>query len=307
MSEQQSFVEICAGVGGFALGAIRSGLSPIMAYEIDSAACAMYPKVTGCDKVEQADLTQMDLSKLADAHGLVGSPPCQEFSTSGKRIGKSGVRNLWPIAIKAVKVKRPDWFIFENVPGLLYNHPNYLNQILGSFQELGYRTSFQLLNAANYGVPQTRIRLFICGWRNGDGWKWPIQTHYQGASLWGQKWVGVGTALKDWIPARKTIITPWLSNRYPQGIPDNCYFGHQQSWANSVHRWLDEPAFTVDASHSIFKIKINGQAYIVDKAALAILQDLPPCVNHRRLIGNAVPPLLSQAIFSAMFPKDNQS
>jgi len=107
---------------------------------------------------------------------VIGGPPCQPFSVGGNQNGIHDSRNGFPFFIDAIRKVKPKVFLFENVRGLLYSNKWYLNLIIEELKGLGYKTSCQLLNAVNYGVPQNRERLFLVG-HNSD-FKFPtVEIH----------------------------------------------------------------------------------------------------------------------------------
>lgn len=101
--------------------------------------------------------------------GIIGGPPCQDFSVSGKDLGSEGERGkLTQVFANLVCTLRPNFFLMENVPGLYRKkHRQYYNHIVEQFEagEFGYITSKKILNALEYGVPQDRERLFLIGFR----------------------------------------------------------------------------------------------------------------------------------------------
>src|SRR5690606_22056413 len=104
-----------------------------------------------------------------DFFGIIGGPPCQDFSQSGKDLGANGDRGkLTRTFANLVCDLRPSFFLMENVPGLYRKkHRNFYHEIVKQFEdgELGYLTSMKILNALEYGVPQHRERLFLVGFR----------------------------------------------------------------------------------------------------------------------------------------------
>ena len=99
---------------------------------------------------------------------LVGGSPCQSFSTVGKRGGFEDTRGtLFFEFARCVKEFKPEVFIYENVKGLLnHDHGNTFKTVLNTFEELGYKNFYQILNSKDYGIPQSRPRIFIVGFKN---------------------------------------------------------------------------------------------------------------------------------------------
>ena len=149
---------------------------------------------------------------------MTGGPPCQPFSVGGKHYGQKDRRDMFPEAIRAVRERRPKAFVFENVKGLtreaFANYYQYVKLQLaypecvcgkgegwlahlarlerihtqGRDAGLRYNVVARLLNAADYGVPQRRERVFLVGFRSDLGieWSFPKATHSQDALLWSQ-------------------------------------------------------------------------------------------------------------------------
>ena len=218
-------LSIFSGCGGFDLGLIRAGAGGqvIGAYDVSEAACRNYERIMPGHQVTQADLTRLNPRFLPDADMIIGGPPCQAFSEgNADRPGEGSVLNLWPTTLNIVKVKRPARFLFENVRGLVKDHPAYFWSLLNDFRLMGYNVDWKLLNAADYGVPQTRHRVFIAGWRPGlMTWQWPEPTHHNRPyqeTLWGdakRPWVSWDVALSDWLREEheRCDLPPWIMKK----------------------------------------------------------------------------------------------
>lgn len=173
-----SVVSLFSGCGGLDLG-FRGGFSSlghnyaqnpfdiIWANEINHAACETYKKNVSPHVIEGPIEEQFNcLPDYADV--VVGGFPCQDISINGKMAGVDGKRSgLYVWMVKAVKHLVPKIFIAENVKALLMQrHEMSLNRVISDFSELGYKVSYHLYNAADYGVPQIRERVIIVGVRN---------------------------------------------------------------------------------------------------------------------------------------------
>jgi DNA (cytosine-5)-methyltransferase 1 len=305
-------LSIFSGCGGFDRGFIDAGGRLLGAYDFNPDACRNYERVMmPGHHVEQADLSpgQFDYKTLPHAELIFGGPPCQDFSEAGRGAGADGERNLWPATIEIIKVKRPNYFLFENVPAFQNQHPEYFAQVAREFEALDYKVTWKILNAADFGVPQTRRRIFIAGRKWGcKPWLWPEPTHQARPvkTLFGElkRWVSWSEALAGWleIPRKQVEFPNWIKEWYPgRGVPDG-YFNGQNAWSNGtrIHRRPNEPAYTITASeHGRSRIKLGDNVIMVDLEAYCILQGLPTMVDRREQIGNAVPPLMARAIFEA--------
>jgi DNA (cytosine-5)-methyltransferase 1 len=223
-------VELFAGVGGLAMGCELAGFAPAAVIEWNKWACETirenqerdYPLVRHWP-LHEGDVRDFDWSTLTDPIDLVaGGPPCQPFSLGGKHRAHGDRRDMFPAAVDFVRRLRPGAFLFENVKGLTRSSfANYFQYILLQLEfpevaarideewedhlrrlqeeksarqhrgaELIYNVVPTLVNAADYGVPQRRERVFIVGFRADLGveWSFPRPTHSLDALLY-EQWV----------------------------------------------------------------------------------------------------------------------
>lgn len=159
-----TFVDLFAGCGGFSLGLKQAGLRPIWAVEIDPDATQTYRHNLG-NHIVLADIATVDTTDVPEADVLVGGFPCQPFSISGLQRGFDGKDgDLFRECVRFISVLSPKVFVLENVPGFLsLRGGKYLKHALEILGSLGYQVSYKVLDAVNYGVPQSRKRLFIMG------------------------------------------------------------------------------------------------------------------------------------------------
>lgn len=161
-----SVVDIFCGAGGLSYGFTHSPHFDIkMAIDIDKDAIASYAlnhsTPTLCADI--ATLTESTLLELGKVDILLGGPPCQSYSTLGKRQMDSRA-NLFREFIRVLEMLKPQIFIFENVKGLLSMQGGKLfDQICEQFDTAGYRLEYQVLNALDFGVPQIRERVILVG------------------------------------------------------------------------------------------------------------------------------------------------
>jgi DNA (cytosine-5)-methyltransferase 1 len=170
--------------------------------------------------VLEGDITQISGSHILDQAGLgsgdavllIGGPPCTPFSKSGfwldyKRESRDPNASLLDEYVRMVADARPEAFLLENVQGLTYKtHAEQFARLLNGLERLGYSTQWKLLNAADYGVPQLRKRVFVIGRRDGQPFRFPEPTH----SGWTEHsrqvdlnklpYVTAGDVLKDLLP-----------------------------------------------------------------------------------------------------------
>lgn len=162
------FFDMFSGIGGF-----RSGLEKIGGFqcvghcEIDKAANQVYCAIYNPEgEVYYADATKIDPTTLPDFELLCGGFPCQTFSIAGRRSGFDDARGTLFFEIARIAaVKKPPYLFLENVPGLLsHDQGRTFAVILDTLDGLGYDVCWQVLNSKDFGVPQSRKRVFIIGY-----------------------------------------------------------------------------------------------------------------------------------------------
>jgi site-specific DNA-cytosine methylase len=165
-------IEICSGVGGMALGVENAGFRHLAAVERDPIAAGLMTAIgtMPAKRVHVQDARAFDFDSVRLDTGLLcGGPPCQPWSQSGQRRGARDERDLMGWVPELVGRLAPEAFMFENVPGLLSaGNADYLRQLVERLrrpQGPRYGVAIALLNAADFGVPQTRRRIFIVGLR----------------------------------------------------------------------------------------------------------------------------------------------
>nr|WP_287801208.1 DNA cytosine methyltransferase [Prevotella sp.] len=168
-------IDLFCGIGGLSLGFEQAGFEVCAAVDMWADAVKTYnhnrkEKVAKVISVEE--FNEKELSSIIATEkitGIIGGPPCQGFSTVGKREIDDPRNKMYLEFYKAVKLVNPDFFVIENVKGMLtLNKGAFVKDLLKRFGEdgLGYTISYQLLNAADYGIPQNRYRVFYVGIKN---------------------------------------------------------------------------------------------------------------------------------------------
>jgi DNA (cytosine-5)-methyltransferase 1 len=152
-------IDLFAGCGGLSLGFEANGFKTL-GYEVDMSCCETYNKNLSGNCIQHHITTK---STFEDAKVIIGGPPCQPFSVRGKQAGEIDSRNGFPSFVAAISKYKPEFWLFENVRGVFYKNKQYIEEMISELQLLGYIIEFKLLNAVNYGVPQNRERIFVCG------------------------------------------------------------------------------------------------------------------------------------------------
>ena len=198
-------VSLFSGIGGFDLGFIRTGHHVVWANDIWKDAVETYKLNIGND-IEYKDIRDIPSCEIPNCDMIIGGFPCQGFSLANKNRNEQDERNfLYLEFIRVLKGKMPPFFLAENVKGILsLGKGSVFQMIIKDFSEIGYDVKYAVLNAADYGVPQTRERVFIFGTRLGVKRKIdfpPVPTHQKATNNLTfdnrLRWVSVGEALKN--------------------------------------------------------------------------------------------------------------
>ena len=160
------YFDMFAGIGGFRAGLTRAGGFQCVGHcEIDKYADASYRAIhdIGKEEIYYSDATQIDPSTLPDFDLICGGFPCQAFSNAGKRRGFEDARGTLFFEIaRLAEARRPPYLLLENVPGLLsHDEGKTFCTILTALDDLGYHVEWMVLNSKDFGVPQSRKRVFI--------------------------------------------------------------------------------------------------------------------------------------------------
>ncbi|OBJ53410.1 DNA cytosine methyltransferase [Mycobacterium sp. 1423905.2] len=194
-------LDLFAGAGGLSLGFEMSGLGfvPVFAVEHDSAAARTYKRNFDCS-VHDGDIEDVDRFEPADL--ILGGPPCQGFSPLGRdrdNVSRAALNELWRHYLRAVREVQPRAFVIENVPE--FQRSAQFLRLLALLDEdpklAQYAYAFGVLNAADYGVPQTRRRGILIAVKGHDKVPWPPTPTHGPDSPKGLTYVTVRDAISD--------------------------------------------------------------------------------------------------------------
>lgn len=274
-------VSLFAGAGGLDLGIEQAGYRVLFAVENDATAVVTLNRNRGrffpaLRPVRPLDITTLDpqevMAELGIARGeldlLVGGPPCVAFSKSGfhleyKREGRDPKASLLDDYLRFLDALRPASFLMENVFGLAYRNQSaaFFERLSTGIQALGYSLRHEVLNAADYGVPQNRQRLFLIGARNGKVLRHPRPTH------WGEHERRVRPGWADRLSPHVTAgeALAGLRTRPEPGDEVNGRYGHLlpdiPSGKNYLfyteHEGHPEPLFTWRSRYWTFLLKLD--------------------------------------------------
>ena len=155
------FVDLFCGIGGFHIAAVQNGGQCVFASDIDDAARAAYK--ANFDFDPHGDITEINEYEIPDHDLLCAGFPCQPFSIIGKRLGFDDKRgSLFFDILRIMKAKKPQYAVLENVKQIVsHNKGKTLSFIINQLKEIGYKVSWKILNALDYGLPQKRERIII--------------------------------------------------------------------------------------------------------------------------------------------------
>lgn len=187
MEKHYNVVDLFAGVGGLSYGfSVLPEFNIVVANEIEKDIVTAYslnhPEVNmmNCDI---GDLTEEKFKEILNGETVdlvVGGPPCQSYSTFGKRQIDDRA-NLFMQYKRVLSILKPKAFVFENVSGILsMDKGNLFKSVEREFSELGYILKYKLLNAVDYGVPQQRERVILVGMLGDNDYEYPKATHGDG-------------------------------------------------------------------------------------------------------------------------------
>lgn len=294
----------------------------IYANDINESACETY-KYNFKKEPYCGDIKSIDINQLPNADIVIGGFPCQDFSLAGKRRGLSADRGrLYLNMLDVVKKVKPIAFVAENVDGIRKNKENEeksaLDIIIKDFESAGYNVQYKALNAANYGVPQNRVRIIIVGIRNDLDLKMKYPNETFGNDI--KPFRTAEEAIDDlWNMIDKTSISNHTSKDYSKA---KFYPGKKLQGNNRIA--ANKPSPTIRAEHHgniEGHYRSNNPNDINDVTGwrrlsvreCARLQSFPddfifPCSSSSayKQVGNAVPPILAWNVANALYDTLNQ-
>ncbi len=325
-------VSVFSGVGGIDSGFHDAGFDTVFATDIWDVSCRSLKEnfpdsEIVCDTIENIDFKAIK-QKHKDIAGLVGGPPCPPFSKSrfyrkekGRGIDDADGFMTVSNYFRAVEELDPKFFLFENVHGFVFKpHKSALELIESECERLGYKISFEVMNAADYGVPQTRQRFICIGVKNDmEDFVFPAKTHVEKGT--GKKWVTCGDILSDIDFDLEEDASMQAGSKHKdllKQVPPGenyLFFTEERKHPNPVFKWRsrywsfllklspDRPSWTIQASHSNnmgpFHWK-NRFLRISEIKRIQTFKDnyiiLGSFKDQWRQVGNAVPPLLANVL-----------
>ena len=344
-------IDLFCGCGGFSKGFEQAGFSVRLGIDIWKDATITYGKNFPNAKTIVGDLSKMEGKDLLTAANLsaedvdviIGGPPCQGFSLSGKRMLDDPRNILYKSFVRMVETIQPKAFVMENVPGLVKLFGGKVkDQVIEDFTNIGYSVQMKQLTACDYGVPQARKRVFFVGLNNkkvaGAKYQFPIETYGEGKkpyvtcydALADLDFIGDTTLLPEHtkyvLPAESqyqkymrqnasellnhvTTIHTEKTRKIIAMVPDGGNYKDlpQELWStrkvNIAWTRMDsrKPCFTIDTGHNHhFHYRANRVPTVRESARIQSFPDdfefIGIKTSQLKQVGNAVPPLLAQAV-----------
>lgn len=324
-------LSLFSGCGGLDLGFKKAGYHTVLATDVWNVACDTLKLNNMADEVICGDIRNLDFNKYSNTIDVViGGPPCPPYSqTRHYLVGKAGGFDdekagfAVPEYFRAIEEIKPKAFMFENVDGFTFKtYKEPMAFVQQKSEELGYNITYRVVNAANYGVPQTRKRFICVGLRKDIGeFVFPQETHSENGSNGKQKWTTCAEVLSDFdnVTEEEKKQRPGSKDyelllQVPPG--DNyLYFTEKRGHPNPIFKWKsrywtfllklspDRPSWTIQACFSNnqgpFHWKNRFLRIEEIKRIQTIDDDYKLCGEFKdqwRQVGNAVPSNLAYII-----------
>ena len=240
-----NIVSLFSGCGGLDLGFRNAGFNIIWANEYDKSIHKTYRLNHPNTILNTADIRTLTGNDIPDCDGIIGGPPCQSWSEGGKGLGLEDPRGkLFLDYIRIVETKKPKFFVIENVQGILDSkHKKSLDSFLRMLCKIGYNVTYELLNSADYKIPQDRYRVFFVGIRSDLKNKF----HYPNATSINP--ITLQQAIGDIIEKPRYYQDEQVKNEHPTRLNHDVYVGEYDNKfmsRNRVRNWK-ETSFTIQA------------------------------------------------------------
>jgi DNA (cytosine-5)-methyltransferase 1 len=334
-------ISLYTGVGGLDFGFEAAGFRTAAAVEMDTVACRAlrlnrrWPVIEGdIHGVESEQILQIAGLSVGEADVLIGGPPCQPFSKSGYWLSGDARRlddprsNTLTAFLRVLRDTRPRSFLLENVPGLAFSGKDEgLQALLEGVDEVNrqagtsYNVHWSVLNAADYGVPQLRQRVFLVGSRTGSPFAFPKPSFFpEDACPVGQQthrtaWDAIGDLEPDIADPCLVVAGKWGAllpsipegQNYlwhtPRGGGQPLFGWRTRYWSFLLKLAKNRPSWTIQAQPGTAIGPFHWRNRRLSAHEMCRLQTFPDglrfeCSRHevQRLVGNAVPSLLTEIL-----------
>lgn len=324
-------VSLFSGCGGLDLGFKKAGFHAVLATDVWNTACKSLELNDVADTILCEDIRKIDFTQYkGKVDVVIGGPPCPPYSqmrhyltekVGGFQDEKAGF--AVPEYFRAIEEISPKAFVFENVDGFTFKtYKEPMEFVKERAKTLGYNITYRVVNAANYGVPQTRKRFICVGLKKEIGtFEFPCETHSEKGENGTNKWVTCGDVLADF-----DNITEEEKNQRPGSkdydllcqVPpgDNyLFFTEKRGCKNPLFKWKsrywtfllkltpDRPSWTIQASFSNNQGPFHWRNRFLRIEEIKRIQTFDDSYKlygdtkeQWRQVGNAVPVLLAQVI-----------
>jgi DNA (cytosine-5)-methyltransferase 1 len=331
-------LDLFSGCGGLSLGFEKAGYNIILGIDNWNRSLETFEANHRKASVLCADISNLALSDIKKEYlnngvdVIIGGPPCQGFSISGKRNVNDPRNKLYQSFVSFVEYFQPKAFILENVPNLVsINNGKVKNQIIKEFEELGYKVVYKVLLASDFGVPQNRKRVLFVGLKNGSKFNFPSGkyseekiTSYEAISDLPEYDINDGgdytcepksdyqkqmrkksKTVFNHKTARHTEKTISIIDQVPDGGNYKDLPKKLQSTRKVNIAWTrlnsQTPSFTIDTGHRHhFHYKFNRIPTVREAARIQSFPDnfifFGTLTDQHKQVGNAVPPLLAYEV-----------
>ena len=319
---QNTYIDLFSGAGGFSVGFDKAGFKNIFSVDIEKSFCKTYKKNFPNHVLIEKDISELKKDEITRLIGnktidvIVGGPPCQGFSIAGN-IGRRFIddprNHLFKEFIRVVKLVRPRFFVMENVARLYtHNRGTTRDEIIERFEEIGYKVKCEILNSADYGVAQVRKRIIFIGTKEDKQISFPKKT------------VPIYKTVKDTIEN----LPPLESGQKYENIPNHSAMRHTEQMlkkmsyvkdggdrrdipsnlrpkTGDVRKYIrynaNRPSVTVTGDmRKIFHYSQNRALTVRELARLQSFDDdfifEDSVISQQQQVGNSVPPLMAKAI-----------
>lgn len=337
---KNSIIDLFCGCGGLSLGFEKAGFEIEFAIDMWNDAINTYNhnhknKVAICKDIHDLDNEFLkDLSEKKNIVGVIGGPPCQGYSSVGTRNIDDPRNHLYLEYCRVVEAVNPQFFVIENVRGLLtLNNGMFRDDIINRFEKLGYTVSPpKVINAADYGVPQNRQRVFFVGIKNAE-FAFPKEKDYMVSTFDALSDLPFLDNLKEYKEIYKYASKPL--NEYQElmrgdsdTVLNHNFTVHTEQTKNIIGMVKDGgkisdlpeeywgvrkynkafqrmnsnlPSNTIDTGHrNYFHYKENRVPSVRESARIQSFPDgfvfIGSKTSQYKQVGNAVPPLLAEEI-----------
>ena len=330
---QYNAIDLFSGAGGLHLGFEKAGVKINLCLDNDRLVEKTHKRNFPHIPFINADIRDVSYDNInkylvnGSIDIVIGGPPCQGFSTIGKRVSSNPLvraqhdpRNELVITyVELISAIKPKFIVMENVKGILTMQKGaYLQTVISSLRKAGYTVDYKLINMADYGVPQIRERVIILGNRLGLPVCFPEPDHSNNPQDGLPQWVACWSVLEDLVDMEDNPDFNHVALKHtekniarykmiPEGgrLPENCLPPelYRKNFGNTYKRLnRNRPALTMVPGNDAFPIHPSLHRSLTVREA-ARIQTFPDSIifegNRRQQghqVGNAVPPMFSQKL-----------